>query len=68
MRKTEAVCLCICAEMFRPSMCEENILIEISRNEERHIMFFCDRSRRLTDVSTEYIRPADSLLVLSDVD
>lgn len=32
--------VCACGGMLRPSTCEENILIEISLNEERQIMFF----------------------------
>ena len=53
--------MCVCAEVLGPFMCEENVLTEISLNEERQIMFFYDRLRTLTDVSTEYITTADSL-------
>lgn len=60
--------MCICVEVFGPSMCEENVLIEISPNEECQIMFFYDRLRTLSDVSTEYITTVDSLPVPSGLD
>ena len=58
----------VCIEMLCPSMSEENILIEISPNEGCQIMFFCDGLRTLTEVSTEYIRTSDSLLLLPCLD
>lgn len=59
--------MCVCVETLRPSMCEENNLIEISLYEERQIMYFYDRLT-LTDNYSEYIKTPDSLLVLSVLD
>lgn len=57
------VYLCICVEMLHPPMCEENILIEISLNEERQIMFLYDRlTERVSDKPT-----ATYDLLLSDL-